>query len=165
MSAGLPSGAARRVLEERARRLAQVEEAQEAGGELEVVTFRLAGETYALESRFLRAVARLERPALLPGGDPSLFGVMAWRGDLLLLRDVRPVLGLAAPPREGEGHVLVVEGDRAAFGVVVDAPGTSMRIPLREVGPLPGGARAYVRGVTPDAVVVLDAAALLNLYE
>ena len=164
MSTGLSPEQARRVLEERARRLARADGAPEIGGELEAVTFQLAGETYALESRFLRAVARLVRPTPLPGGDPSLFGVMAWRGDLLLLRDLRPLLGLPAPPREGEGHVLVLEGEGAAFGVVVDAPGAFVRLPLREVGPPPGGARSPVRGVTPEAVVVLDAAELLNLY-
>lgn len=162
MSGGLTPEAARRVLEERARRLARVEEAPDAGEELEAVTLRLAGETYALEARWLLSVAGLERPARLPGGDPSLYGVMGWRGGLLLLRDLRPLLGLRADA-EVES-VLVLGRGGEAFGVVVEAPGAFVRIPLRGLSPTAGGERDYVRGVTPDATVVLDAVALLNLY-
>ncbi|MBV9774504.1 MAG: chemotaxis protein CheW, partial [Gemmatimonadetes bacterium] len=155
------------VLEERARLLARPEAAPPRGDELEAVTFELGGERYAIESSYLLAVVRLVRPTLLPGADPTTYGVIAWRGELLLIRDYRSLLGLPVLPRDDPGFVLVAGEDRPAFGILADAVGEFVRIPLSDVHALSGAetvGRGFVRGVTGGAVVVLDAIELWNLH-
>ncbi|HEX7240895.1 MAG TPA: chemotaxis protein CheW [Longimicrobiaceae bacterium] len=158
---------ARLVLEERARLLARPLEEAEAGGDLEVVTFELAGERYAIEAQYLLAVARIDRPTTVPGTDPTVFGVAAWRGELVLIRDYRPLLGLPVAEAGDERgvSVLVVGEDRPAFAILVEAVGEHLRIPL--AGVHAGGdasGRRFVRGVTGGMVVVLDAIELWNLH-
>ncbi|HEX2205999.1 MAG TPA: chemotaxis protein CheW, partial [Longimicrobium sp.] len=115
--------AAREVLEARARALAEPPPAPAEGGALRLVTFSLAGETYALESRHVVEMARLERPTPLPGAAPPLFAVTAWRGELLGIHDLRALLGLA-PRAEGAGGWMVVLGEGApALALAADAPG------------------------------------------
>lgn len=157
----------RRILEERARALARPEASSDRGYELEVVTFELGGERYAIEASYLLAVVRLVRPTLLPGADPTTYGVIAWRGELLLIRDYRSLLGLPVLPREDPGYVLVAGEDRPAFGILADTVGEFARIPVSEVHALSSAesvGRSFVRGVTGGAVVVLDAIELWNLH-
>ena len=157
----------RRVLEERARLLARPDAPEASGFELELVTFSLAGERFAIDAGYLLAVARVERVTTVPGTDPTVYGVMAWRGELLLIRDYRTLLGLAADPERAPGCVLVAGEDRPAFGILADEPGEFVRIPASQVHPAPGREDVglnIVRGVTGGMLMVLDAVELWNLH-
>lgn len=157
----------RLLLEARARLLARPEEPDATGVELELVTFTLAGERFAIDAAYLLAVARLDRVTTLPGTDPTVYGVMAWRGELLLIRDYRSLLGLAADAQREPGVVLVAGEDRPAFGILAEEAGEFVRIPAAQVHPVPGGdelGRNIVRGVTGGMLMVLDAVELWNLH-
>ncbi|HEX8274655.1 MAG TPA: chemotaxis protein CheW [Longimicrobiaceae bacterium] len=163
---GSPEGD-RRVLEERARLLARPEAPGPDGFELELVTFSLAGERFAIDAQYLLAVARVERVTTVPGTDPTVYGVMAWRGELLLIRDYRSLLGLAADPERAPGCVLVAGEDRPAFGILADEAGEFVKIPASQVHPAPGRDDVglnIVRGVTGGMLMVLDAVELWNLH-
>ena len=149
---------ARAVLEERARALAAPPPAPAAEDELALVTFEVGGETYAVETRWVVEVARLERWTPLPGAAPPLFALTAWRGELLALCDLRAMLGMApAPP----GEWMVVLGARGPeLALPADRPGSFRAVAAGEVRE-GGGARGCVRGLLADAVVVLDGAGLL----
>jgi purine-binding chemotaxis protein CheW len=160
-------GWAREVLEERARVLARVPPAPPWAGEtIEVVTFALASEQYALPTRFVREVVRLADPTPLPGAPPFLAGVLNLRGDLLALVDLRPFLGTAAHEATGPARVLVLGDGRAEFGILADAAHEVRILRADEVlGPPPAAGsagREWLRGVTREALVVLDGAALLQ---
>lgn len=170
---GLATGAAsspesdRRILEERARLLARPDAPETDGFELELVTFTLAGERFAIDAQYLLAVARVERVTTVPGTDPTVYGVMAWRGELLLIRDYRSLLGLAAAAEGAPGCVLVAGDERPAFGILADEPGEFVRIPAAQVHPVPGRDDVglnIVRGVTGGMLMVLDAVELWNLH-
>jgi purine-binding chemotaxis protein CheW len=156
----------REVLEERARVLAQAAVAPPAGEELEVITFTLANETYAVESMFVVAVFRLADLSLLPGAKPPVCGVTAWRGDLLTILDLRPLLGLSSTALNDLSRVIVLGEERPAFGVLADAVLDLVVLPASEVRePSEGTAagREYLRGITGGAVQVLDARTLLRI--
>jgi chemotaxis signal transduction protein len=92
---------------------------------------------------------------------------MAWRGELLLVRDYRSLLGLAGGVERGPGCVLVAGEDRPAFGILADEPGEFVRIPASRVHPVPGREDVgmnIVRGVTGGMLMVLDAVELWNLH-
>ncbi|MBI4501608.1 MAG: purine-binding chemotaxis protein CheW [Gemmatimonadetes bacterium] len=157
----------REVLEERARRLARPATPPPAGGTLEVITFALANEVYAIESRYVVEVFRLTELSPLPGAVPPVFGVTAWRGELLVILDLRRVLGISAATLNDLGRVIVLGEERPAFGILADAVREVATLPASEVHPAPEGVaanREYLWGVTRSATLVLNATKLLQLH-
>lgn len=167
---GAPDGVAapdrvREVLEERARALARPVNPAPAGETLELVTFALANEVYALESRYVVAVFPLADLAPLPGAEAPVFGVTAWRGELLTVLDLRRVLGVSVADLTDLSRVIVVGEERPAFGILADSVREVVTLPPAALRAPPEGIEAklgHLRGVTAEAVLVLDAHALLG---
>jgi purine-binding chemotaxis protein CheW len=158
--------AVREVLEARARALARPL-VQPPRDTMELVTFGLARETYAIESRYVIEVFRLATLSLLPGAKPPVFGITAWRGELLTILDLRPVLGLSTASLNDLGRVIVLGKTGPSLGVVVDTVHAVLAIPRSTLKEPPQGVaprRDYVLGVTGDATVVLSAAKLLDTH-
>jgi purine-binding chemotaxis protein CheW len=163
-----PPEEARALLEERARVLARPVVPSSHVHRLEAITFSLANERYAIESRYVIEVFRLRELAPLPGAKPPIFGLTAWRGALLTILDLRAALGLPVAALNDLGRVVVLGTDRPAFGVLADAVHEVVSLDASEVREPRGGASAardYVRGITPDAVQVLEGERLLRLLE
>lgn len=155
---------ARQVLEERARALARPA-APPSGETLELITFTLANETHAVESRYVVAVFRLTDLSPLPGAEPPVFGVTAWRGELLTILDLRAALGLSVAALNDLSRVIVLGEERPVFGILADAARELVTLPASAVRDPPEGVaanREYLRGVTAEAVLVLDAKELLR---
>ncbi len=157
----------RELLEERARALARPAAPPPAGDTLELLTFALANEVYAVESRYAVAVFQLIDLSPLPGAEPPVFGVTAWRGELLTILDLRAALGLSVTALNDLSRVIVLGEERPAFGILADAARELVTLPAAEVREPPEGIaarREYLRGVTADAVLVLEATKLLQLH-
>lgn len=156
------------LLFERARALARPAAVEIAGERLDVVSFMLANETFAIECRYVIAVFRLAELAPLPGAGPPVSGLTAWRGQLLTILDLRTVLNLSAAGVNEPRHVLVVGTDRDAVGVLADAALERLSLPAGSVRPLAEGERTdrtLVRGMTSGAVQLLDGERLPGLIE
>jgi purine-binding chemotaxis protein CheW len=162
-----PAQHAQAILDERARALARVPtEPPRASEVLEVATFCLAEERYAIETRFVTKVMRLTDLTPIPGTPAFLAGVMNLRGEILAVLDLRPVLGLA-PSAAGDPSWIVVLGDeRDELALCIDAvlEVTTLRVDevLEPTGSVASNNRPYHRGVTSDALIVLDGEALLR---
>ena len=154
----------RQVLDARARLLARVpEERPRAGEVLELVGFVLAGERYGIESRFVREVARLTRFTPVPGTPEFVLGVTSLRGEILALFDLRHLLGVVAEGVTDLGRIVVLGEHRREFGLLADAASEILCVPGASLAQTETAwGRAYVRGVTPDGVVVLSGEALLS---
>ncbi len=155
------------ILARRARALARpLADESRRDGRL-VVHFTLGGERLVLEARWLLGITKLTTLAALPGAVPPVRGVTVWRGDLLTILDIRPVLGISTAGLGDLTRVLVVGERRPRFGLLVDGVGDV--VDLADVGllPAPAGspARDYLLGVTADAGLVLDGAKLLQLFD
>jgi purine-binding chemotaxis protein CheW len=154
------------ILHTRARELAR-RPRDRAGPEREIVTFRLAGDRYGVESHRLREIFRPRDLTLLPGAEPPLYAVAPWRGVLLTILDVRALLGVHGGGITDLSHVLVLGADRASIGVLIH---TVQEIVHFEEDELvrPSARRSadeeLLLGVTRDGVLVLDAATLLKRY-
>ena len=154
------------ILEERARRLAiRLGANVSATFGVEMLAFTVGRERYAVESRFVFAVVHLADLVPLPGAGAPVVGLTRWRGDVLTVLDLRRVVGGAPRALDDLGRVIVMGGKVPEFGVLADVLDGLVSIdpsalhPLREgrVVEIPG----LIRGVTSDAVHVLDAAALI----
>jgi purine-binding chemotaxis protein CheW len=154
----------REILDRRARLLAQVpEEPPRAGEVLELVGFVLAGERYGIESRFVREVARLTRFTPVPGTPAFVLGVTNMRGEILALFDLRHLLGVVTEGVTDLGRIVVLGEHRREFGLLADAASEILSVPGASLAqPETAWGRTYVRGVTPDGVIVLSGEALLN---
>jgi purine-binding chemotaxis protein CheW len=162
------SDAMQAVLESRARALAVPVGAHATGDALEVVCVQIAKQRYALEAAEVREVFRLADLAQLPGAQPPVFGVTVWRGDLLLLLDLRRALGLSSTALNDLRHVVVLAGKTASVAILVDEIEGMQIIRATDVRPTTGSTsavREFVRGVTSDALIVLDTKALLRVLD
>ncbi len=158
----------RERLQERARHLARPATARDGPEQLEVVTFTLANETYAIESRYVIEVFRLQELAPLPGARQPISGLTGWRGDLLVVLDLRPELGLPATSLNDLSRVVVLGRERHAFGILADTARGMARLDATDLRALPESSKAregVVRGMTSAAVLLLDGDAVLRLIE
>ena len=153
----------RDVLEFRARQLARVPpEPPRAGEVLELVGVVLAGERYGIESQFVREVARLTRFTPVPGTPPFVVGVTNLRGEILALFDLRHLLGLAVGLTD-LSRIVVLGERRREFGLLADSASEILYVPGHSLAQTEmAWGRAYVRGVTPDGVIVLSGETLLS---
>lgn len=150
---------AQRVLEERARALARPLAAPEAAPRAEVVCFTAGEERFAVEARHVVEVFRLAELTTLPGAPPPVAGVTAWRGGLLTLHDP----GTTPASRQSGARVIVLGEEEPVLGLLADTVEMGRELPLTGLGPAPTG-RPHLRGVSADAVLVLDALDLMRTY-
>ncbi len=164
---GLSPERAKVVMEERARALARVPVRAPAAAEvLEVVTFTLANERYGIETHHVREILRLNDYTPVPAAPAFLEGVLNLRGEILALINLRKLLGVAERGVTDLSRVLVLGGERAEFGVLADAAHEVLTLRTDEVLESPesvaGIGREYLKGVTENALIVLDGAVLLR---
>ena len=158
--------ATRAKLEARARALARVPPKETDEATLDLLLFSLAAETYAVEIRFVREVARFGEFASVPLAPETLIGVTNLRGEVLPVFDLRPLLGVPRNRLTDLARAIVLERDGDAFAVLADQAIDVERVPRSAVLPPsalpPGVERGIVLGVTAQAVIVLDGEALLR---
>lgn len=155
-----------RVLKARARAVGRIaQRANAEPGGLEVVELALAGERYALEARYVREVLPLENLTLLPCTPGFVLGIVNVRGEIVSVIDLRRFFELPEKGLSDLNRLIVLEAPGMMFGVLADAIVGMRRIARRELVPslptLSGVREAYLKGVSADRTVVLDAAKLL----
>lgn len=158
---------ARQILEERARELARpLSQAAPAAALLEVVTFTLAGERYAVEARHVWEVVRFTEFTPLPGAPEFWVGVINLRGEILGVIDLRKFFGLPQRGLTDLTRVLVLGSGRPEFGLLADAAHEVTQLHTDAIhAPAAEGTglgRDYVRGVTADLVIILNSDLLLR---
>ncbi|HKI18776.1 MAG TPA: chemotaxis protein CheW [Isosphaeraceae bacterium] len=155
------------ILDERARRLAMVSAdtvAATGPGVLEVVTFTLSGERYAIETRYVREIVPLADFTPVPRSPAFLFGVINLRGEVLAVFDLRPVFGLTQGTISDLFRVIVLGNDCPEFGVLAETVHEVTAFPTNALYDLPaaGNHHAYLRGVTAEMLALVDGQLVLN---
>ena len=166
-AAALSPERARQVLEERAVTLARVPvEATADGAGIEVIVFALADERYAIETQYVCEVIRLADLTPLPGAPEFLAGVTSLRGQIVAVVELRKFFGVAPRGLTDLARLVVLGSDQPEFGVLADAVHEVVTLRkgqlLEPAGAVAGVGREYLRGITADALIVLDGAALLQ---
>ncbi len=155
------------ILAERARLLARPLAPPQADEEtIEVIGFRLAGERYALDAGVMREVLPFTDFTALPGVPPYVIGITNLRGEILVVFDLRILFGLPGRGLTDRTRLIVCGAEAAEFGIVADSTQEVSALPvsalLAEATLLGAERQPCVRGITRDAVIVLDGAALLR---
>jgi purine-binding chemotaxis protein CheW len=97
-----------------------------AGGKdgLEVLTFDLAGETFALEAVLVREVLDKSPETYVPGAPAFVDAVINFRGRIIPLADLRLAFGLETSGGSSDSRIVVIEfeidGEAALLGLRAD---------------------------------------------
>jgi chemotaxis signal transduction protein len=151
------------LLAERARRLAMPREVADDAAHadmMDVLIFSIGDERLAMPLTSIVAIIRAAAVTPLPRAVAPVYGVTAWRGRPLTVLSV----GVKASAQDAQGRVIVLgDGRRAVVGLLADAVDETRVVARSKLSRAPAGARgAIAMGVTDDAVLVLDAEAMLN---
>lgn len=154
------------ILRERARMLAQAPE--EAGTEetIEVVTMLLAYENYAIETAYVREVYPLRDLTPLPCTPPFVAGIVNVRGQVMSVIDLKKLFELPTQGLTDLNKVVILSDGDMEFGILADAILGVQDIPLHslqtKLPTLTGIREDYLKGITAERLVVLDAAKMLH---
>jgi len=156
-----------KILKARAQALAQEPERDDVNGEsVEILEFSLAYESYGIETSFVREVYPLKSFTPLPGTPPFVFGIVNVRGQIFSVIDLKKFFELPDKGLSDLNKVIIVRGPVLEFGILADAIAGIRSIRISEIQPslptLTGIRQDYLRGVTRERLVILDAEKLLT---
>jgi len=166
--------AVRQILEQRARLLARTVEKKEDGKEtLEVQAFHLGTEYLGVPTAMVQEIQilRAHRWSRVPCAPPFIVGVVNLRGRIYSIMDLASYWGLPARPVSENSHILLVKGinrsnnEEIELTLLADDCSEVQLITIDELRPPPSTISAkvqgYLRGVTPDMMLVIDLESLL----
>ncbi len=156
----------RRILSRRARALARREEpARPAEGAVDVVAFLVAEERYGFELAHVREILPLQRITPLPCTPGFVLGIANVRGEILSVIDLKRFFELPERGLTNLNKLIVLEAGDMALGVLADDVLQERSFAPAEIQEglptLTGIRREYLKGVTRDRLVILDAARIL----
>jgi purine-binding chemotaxis protein CheW len=163
-----PSGdEASRILKARAKALARPPvEARHKGAVLDVVEFALAQERYAILTDAVREVYPLKDLTPLPCCPGFLLGIVNVRGQILPVIDIKKFFELPEQGITDLNKVIIVHGEQMDLGILADVVIGVREVPLEALEPslptLVGIREEYLKGITPDRLVILDAEKILS---
>ena len=157
----------RTILKNRAIALAQEPvQKKEASIIIEVIAFTLVTEIYGIESNFVKEVYTLTDFTPLPGVPSYIFGIINVRGQILPVIDLKKFFNL---PEKGLGElnkVIILSNGLMEFGILADVVLGTQSIELEDIQAVPptvtGIGEKYLKGVTKEHVVLLEAENILN---
>lgn len=139
--------------------------------DIQVVTFRVGPQEFALDISQVERILRYEKPAALPKAPEFLEGVVRYGGTAIPVVDLRKRLELDAAIGD-ETRLMVLSLDGQRIGALVDQVREVMRVDSTTIAAPPpmvrGLAAAYISGIITEGertVVLLNALKLLSSTE
>lgn len=120
------------------------------GDDVQLVTFRVAGQEFAFNIFQVERILRYEAPAPLPKAPEFLEGVLRYQDAPVPVIDLRKRLNVAAPLKD-DTRIVILEADGARIGVVVDSVSEVLQVPATQVTPPP----PIVKGLAADYLIGL----------
>lgn len=111
----------------------------------ELLRFRLAGSPYAIPVERVREIVRMRGITPMPHVPAAILGVIALRGEIVQVVDLRMRLRLDTPDSARSSRVIVLHGDDdRVTGVLVDGVEEVLRVAEDEIRPATGGDASFV---------------------
>ena len=139
---------------------------------LELLTFRIADQDYALDIMSVREIRGWTRTTPLPHAPAYMKGVINLRGTVLPVMDLGVRLGLPAREQTERNVIIVVHHEDAMTGLLVDAVSDIVTLSADDLQPPPdigpGGQPAVVRDLSliDDKMIrILDLPATIEIAE
>ena len=128
----------------------------------EFLSFGLAGATYAIPVERVREIIRLREVTPMPRVPACITGVVALRGDVVQVVDMRIRLGLEMGAPTRRSRIIVLHGDdNRVTGIAVDSVQEVLRVNEEEIDTVPAQSNSVVselckRGDEFVSIVDLD---------
>lgn len=129
---------------------------------MQLVTFKLVGETFSLPILDVREVIHMSDVTPVPNAPLFVEGVLNLRGQILPVVDLRKRFSLPPAETTAETRIIVVEIGTSVLGLIVDEVQEILRVSADSVAPPPaivakGIGSEYLRGITyvEDKMVIL----------
>jgi purine-binding chemotaxis protein CheW len=87
--------------------------------EVEVLTFDMNGETFALEAVIVQEILDLLPETAVPGAQPFVASVINFRGKVIPLADLRLAFGMEGTEATIDSRIIVIEIDLDGAGTLV----------------------------------------------
>lgn len=127
---------------------------------LELLEFRLANESYALETRYVQEVYPLKDLAPMPCTPTFVLGMVNVRGNITPVIDIKKFFNLPDKGLTDLHRIILVQGSDIEFGLLADVIVGVRSIAADSLQPpmptLTGIHSDYLKGVTEECLVVLD---------
>jgi purine-binding chemotaxis protein CheW len=151
----------KKILRDRANALSRMPETETSGMDmLEVLEFRLAQESYAVETHYVSEVSPLKDLTPLPGTPGFMLGVVNVRGRITPVIDIKSFFELADKGLTDLHRVILVNGNDMEIGlladVIVGVRAISIASLQTSLPTLTDIRSDYLKGVTAERMVVLD---------
>jgi len=157
------------ILHQRSRQLAtRGQSTARATADLRALVVMLGTERYGLELGALVEVFPFAKFTPVPGAPPTLVGLINLRGQIRSVVSLSRLLELAGPEPEerAEGYIIMLRSGGVEVGVQVDQVERITLVSLNALTtPSKGGVsppNGYIRGVSPEGVILLDVAAIVS---
>jgi len=153
-------------LQTRTREWAATVEEEHPDAWLEVLTFSLGEEVYAIETEHVAEVMPLLQFTPLPSTPPFVLGIVNVRGHIISVLDLRVFFELPISGLSDKNFLAILQGPDMEFGVLIDRVQGIVQIERATLqsglANLTGVRASYLLGVTPEQWTVLDGARLLS---
>jgi len=155
------------ILRNRACVLAKVPET--AAGNLqclEILEFRLAAETYGMETKYIREVYPLKDFTPIPGAPSFVLGLANVRGRILSVIDLQKFLNYQLKGLGELNRIIIVQNDFLEFGMLADVLIGVRKVMLKDIQASPskvlGAGEQYLKGITKERMAVLEMGSILK---
>ena len=106
----------------------------------QLLTFEVADTAYALPVESVREIVRIRPITPVPRVSEDVRGVIALRGEILQVVDLRRRLGVPSVEPSRKSRIVVVhQGDGRVAGMLVDRVQEVLRVPADSIGAPAGG--------------------------
>lgn len=133
-----------------------------------VIAFTAGGETYAIEPQFVGEALWLDDITEIPGARSFIMGVTNIHGKVISINDLRVFFGLSPTSRK-KPQVIIIDNGEIAMGVITEMVNMHHDLVLDDLRHPPATMSEkqaqFVRGITPEGVIFLNAEKLCKSRE
>ena len=131
--------------------------------EVQLVSFKLGKETFAVNIEQVREIGKVERITHVPKMPDFIEGVMNLRGQITTIIDLRRRFGIEGQEaRTPQSRVIVAEIGDTQLGIIVDSVQDVIRVPSKSLSPPPKTVSSnvdarFLTGICkqPDTLIML----------
>lgn len=149
--------------------MSQVQKGHQEDELLQLVTFRIGEEEFAVDILSVQEIIRLLQITMVPRAPEYVVGVINLRGKVIPVIDLRIRFNRPKAAADNNTRIVVMEFEQRIVGFLVDAVSEVLRIAASTVEPAPpvvaGIGSEYIRGVgklEDRLLILLDLNTLLS---
>ncbi len=131
-----------------------------------VIVFKTGNETYAIDITYLTEVFPFREITRIPCTPAFILGVVNYRGKIISVTDLKKLFDIKGDYLNEKNRILILKKDRMEMGIFAEEVSGMWFINdkrLQKTLPsLKGIIERYLKGITPERIVYLDAEKILS---